>query len=191
MASPTLEEILLGGFAYFVEAGTTVDGQVVGPTIKPDVDPTSNWTNGSLGDVLNFEFDNEKIDSPYLQAQPTGGHAKINRSFVVQDWVLLQTRQMSEIVWRLKHGLAAKIVEGTAQTPGAKLDRKIEGWLRLQGRALNGYDRFLLDWWCEVRLESKNKFDEKVVMPVLRFTQIRSVNGVPVAGNSDNFPAAA
>jgi hypothetical protein len=56
---------------------------------------------------------------------------------------------------------------------------------------LGGYDRFLQDWWCECRLESKAKFEAKVIEPTLRFTLIRAVAGVPVAGNSTNFPVQA
>lgn len=65
----------------------------------------------------------------------------------------LKTRQMGELVERLRHGLSAQIATGTAQTPGLALDRKVEGWLRIQGRQLGGGDRFILDWWCEARIE--------------------------------------
>ena len=188
MPAPSLQEILLGGFAYFVEAGLTVDAQTVGPAIKPDTSPLTNWTDGTLGTILSFEFDEEKIDSPFMRPLPYGGYEKINRSYVTQDFVKMQTREMNELVWRLQHGLTAKISEGNAQTPGLSQDRKIEGWLRIQGRQLGGLDRFLQDWYCEVRLESKEKFEAKVVTPTLRFTQLKAVNGVAVAGNSTNFP---
>lgn len=188
MSKPALLEHIIGGFAYFVESGLTVDLQTIGATVKPDVEPLTNWTDGTLGTILNFKFGNEKVDSPYMAPLPSGGFAKINRSFVTQDHVILQTREMQELVWRLQMGLSAIIAEGTAQTPAAKLDRKIEGWLRIQGRNLSGSDRFLMDWWCECRLENDNTFDEKVVTPSLRFTLIRSVAGVAVAANSTNFP---
>lgn len=188
MSNPALQEILLGGFAYFVESGLTVDGATVGPTIKPDMVPATNWTNGSLGTILSFEFGGEKIDAPYMAPQASGGYAKVNRSFASQDYLILQSREMNELAWRLQSGFTTIITEGTAQTPGLSLDRKIFGWLRLQGRNLNANDRFLMDWWCEARLESKQKFDDKVVSPSLRFTLIPSVAGTAVAGNSTNFP---
>jgi hypothetical protein len=189
MAAPTLQELLIGGFAFFLESGTTVDSQTVGPTVKPDNDPTTNWTNGTLGTILNFKFGKVEIDSPFLQPLASGGHQLINRKFCTQNFLTLQAREMGERVMRLEHGVSAIINEGTAQTPGAKLDRKIEGWLRLQGRSLTGYDRFTLDWWAEMRLEGENVFNENVVSPNLRFTLIRAVNGTAVAGNSTNFPA--
>ena len=185
MSKPALQEMLIGGFAFFIESG--VNGSAA--TAKPTT--SSYWTDGTLGTILSIEFDDEKTDSPYMAPLPQGGFEKRNRSFVTQDFVKLQTREMNELVWRLQMGLAATIAEGTAQTPGDLVDRKIEGWLRLQGRALGGFDRFIQDWWCEVRLESKGKFDDKVVTPTLRFTLHRAVAGVAVAGNSTNFPAQA
>jgi hypothetical protein len=191
MAAPTLQEILIGGFGYFLESGLTVDAQTVAATVKPDTAPTANWTDGTLGTILDFKFGNEKIDSPFMRPLPSGGHEKVNRSFVTQDFVTIKTREMSELVWRLQMGLTGKINEATAQTPGLAKDRKIEGWLRLQGRNITGFDRFIMDWWCEVRLEGENTFDEKVVTPSLRFTLIKAVAGVSVAGNSANFPVQA
>lgn len=182
MSNPAVQEILIGGFAYFIESG--VNGSAA--TAKPT--NTAYWTAGSLGNILSSEFDDDKMDSPFMRPLPQGGYGKQNRSYVVQDFVKLQSREMNELVWRLQMGVPTIITEATAQTPGDLLDRKIEGWLRLQGRQLGGLDRFIMDWWCECRLESKSKFDDKVVSPTLRFTLIRAVAGVPVAGNSTNFP---
>ena len=191
MAKPTLRERLIGGFAYFAESGVTIDSQVVSATIKPDTSPATNWTDGSLGTLLNFAFEREEQDSSFMAPQTQGGpYKKVNRKFVTQRSVMIETREMGDLVFRLEHGLTA-IATGTAQTPGNVYDPKIEGWLRLQGRDLPGTDAFLLDWWCEVRLESKHKFDEKVPTPSLRFTLIDAVGGVLVAGNSINFPTGA
>lgn len=186
MAKPTLAEILIGGFAYFVESGTTVDTQTVSSTVKPDVDPTTNWTASTLGDILNFKFGDEKVDMSYQRPLSSGGYEKVNRSHVVQDFVTIKTRQMGELVARLQHGLSAEIATGTAQTPGLTLDRKVLGWLRIQGRQLGGGDRFIMDWWCEARLEETGEFNNQVVEPVLRFTQIKGV-----AGNSVNYPSGS
>lgn len=191
MAKPSLQEIFIGGFAYFLESGVTVDSQTVSATVKPDASPTTNWTDATLGTVLDFKYGNKSIESNFLRPLPSGGREEVNRSFVTQDFVTIKTREMGELVHRLQMGVTAIIAEGTAQTPGLQLDRKIEGWLRLQGRALSGFDRFIHDWWCEVRLEGDNVFDEKVVTPSLKFTLIKAVSGVAVAGNSVNWPAQA
>lgn len=187
MAAPTLQEMLIGGFAYFIPSGILS----ASATSKPSTSPATNWTDNTIGTVLDFKFGNAKIDAPFLRPLPSGGRELVNRSFVTQDFITVKTREMAEIVWRLQVGFTAIIAEGTAQTPGLSMDRKIEGWLRLQGRALGGFDRFIMDWWCECRLEGDNVFDEKIVTPSLRFTQIKAVAGVAVAGNSTNFPAQA
>jgi hypothetical protein len=187
MPAPTLQEVFVGGFAFFIPAGVSS----ASATSKPASSPLTPWTTGSLGTVLDFKYGNESIDSSFLRPLPTGGREKVNRSFVTQDFVTIKTREMSELVWRLQMGVAAVIDEGTAQTPGLAQDRKIEGWLRLQGRALGGFDRFIHDWWCEARLDGENTFDEKVVTPSLRFTLIKAVAGVPVAGNSVTWPVQA
>ena len=191
MAAPTLKEILLGGFAYFVEAGLSVDEQTVSHLIKPDMVPATNWTDHTLGTILNFKFGVTEIDAPFLRPLPTGGKTLVPRKFVTGDHVTLQTREMGEMVLRLQHGVRNKIDEGTPQTPGLQLDRKIEGWLRLQGRGLGGYDRFIQDWWAEGRLEGENVFEDTVVTPSITFTLLKVVDNVMVAGNSTNFPAQA
>lgn len=183
MAVPVLTDILIGAFAYFIPAGTTVDSGTVSETVKPDIVPPENWTAFTIGNVLNFKFGDEKVDIPKLVPLASGGYAKVNKSIVVQDWVTLKTREMGELVHRLQFGLAAAIATGTAQTPHIELDRKVYGWLRIQGRQLGGTDRFVLDWWSECRVEETGEFNDKVVEPVLRFTQVKGV-----ALNSVNFP---
>ena len=87
--------------------------------------------------------------------------------------------------------MAAATNEGNALAYALALHGALPGWLRIQGRVLGGYDRFLHDWWCEVRLDAENTFDEKVITPSLRFTLIKAVAGVAVAGNSVNWPVQA
>lgn len=187
MAAPTLQEILMGGFAFFIESGTVG----ASATAKPSMDPASNWTDASLGNIMNFQFGVEEVDLSFNKVLPSGIWVKQNRKMVVQDYVDIEAREMNELVWRLQHGVAAKIAEGTAQTPGAVSDRKVDGWLRLQGRVLGGYDRFIQDWWAECRLVAGSVADGKVSQPKLRFTQIKAVAGVMVAGDSTNFPVQA
>lgn len=191
MAAPSLQEILIGGFAYFVRGGITVDGQTISATIKPDVDPLSNWSSRSLGIITNFQFGVEEQDDSFMECLPSGVWVKRTRKYVTSDFVDLDCRQMSEIVWQLQHGLTDRPMEDEPQTSGAAFDRKIDGWLRLQGRQLGGYDRFIQDWWCEARLVQGMQANGKAATPKLRFIQHKAVNGVMVAGDSTNFPAAA
>ena len=111
MSKPTLQEIFVGGFAFFIETGVSA----ASPTSKPASAPLTPWTDGTLGTVLDFKYGNEKIDSSFLRPLPTGGREKVNRSFVTQDYVILKTREMNELVWRLQMGVTAAINEGTAK----------------------------------------------------------------------------
>lgn len=183
MASPSLREILIGGYAFFIPSGESVDGQTVSSVIKPDVSPATNWTAYSLGNILDFYQDTEESDQSFLAVTPNGGYAKRERGYVIADHYHLKTRQVSEPVWRLSKGFTAKIDEGTAQTPGAAVLRFLTGWLRVQGRQLGGYDQFIEDWWCEMRLKEPLKYSPAVSAPSLRFTLSQSVGG-----NSSNFP---
>lgn len=182
-----LAERLIGLFAFFVENGTTVDSQTVSSTVVPDASPTSNWL--SLGTVLpGAAFGVDEDDDSYLAPSAAGGFEKIDRMNVMQDFLTLQTREMSGIVDRLQMGLSAAITEGTAQSPHVAKDRKITGWLLLQGRQVggngSGTDDFRLLWWCDVRLGEQPKYENKVLSPTMKV--IKRANAL----NSINFPAA-
>jgi hypothetical protein len=188
MAKPSTREILLGGFGYFIEVGTTVDAQTVSHLIKPDTSPLANWTDNSLGTILEFKRVVEETDTSYMAPSPSGGYGKVPRKSVIADSYVMKLRDMNEIVMRLESGVQSAIALGTAQTPGAQADRKIEGWLKLQGRAEDGYDLYVEDWWCQVRLDGSNTFNEKHVTPSLKFTLLKAVNGAAVPGNSIVWP---
>jgi len=200
MSTPALRDILLGGFAYFIESGTVITDATPSPytspytvsaTVKPDIDPATNWTAHSLGNILDFKFGVEEEDYPVMRVLPNGSRVKVPRKIVVADFLDLTAQEMNELCLRLQHGVTTKIVEGTAQTPGATNDRRIDGWLRLQGRAMGNFDVFIQDWWCQVRLIEGTKADGKFSEPKLRFHQYKAVNGVMVAGDSCNFPVAS
>ncbi len=184
-------DILIGGFAYICRAGTTIDAQTVSATVKPDADPLANWTAGSLGNILDVEFGIEEVDYPVMTLLPNGSRVKTPRKIVVADFVDITCQKMNDLVLELQHGFNAAIVQGTAQTPGAKSDRYIDCWLRLQGRAMGNFDLFIQDWWSQCRLIKGTVADGKFSEPKLRFYQYKAVAGVMVAGDSTNFPVAA
>ncbi len=191
MSAPLTVERFLGGFGWFVEKGITVDGQVVSHLIKPDVTPLTNWTDHYLEDILSMKLGNATEDRSYNRAATTGGWEKVPRTVVMQDFIDLKTRQMGEQLLRLQFGLNAPIAEDAAQTPFASSDRRIEGWLRLQTREEAGTDLLILDAWGSLELTGGIVADGKVTEPEFRFTVIKSVGGVGVAGNSIVFPTAA
>lgn len=191
MSAPINIERFLGGFAWFVEKGLTVDAQVVSHLIKPDVTPATNWTDHSLGSILSLVLDSETTDRSYMAPSVSGGWEKRQRGIVMRDFIQMKSREMGELLLRLQFGLNAVIVEDAAQTPFASTDRRIEGWLRLQTREEAGTDLMILDFWAELSLKKGIVADGKVTEPEFEFTVIKTVAGAAVAGNSIVFPAAA
>ncbi len=191
MSAPALLERLIGCFAYFIPNGSTVDALTISPTVKPDGDPATNWTNYFLGSVISAKHDAEVQDNSFLKASPAGGFEKVPRKKVLQDMITMKTREMGEAQLRLQYGLSAAIVEGTAQTPFASTDRRIDGWLKVHYRQEDGTDMAVMDVWCSMELTNGLTAEGKTTEPELKFTVIKSVNGVAVAGNTIVFPAAA
>lgn len=189
MSTPINIERFLGGFAWFVESGITVDAQTISPLIKPDVTPLSNWSDRSLGSILDLKHATKDKDNSFGRPAASGGWEEVPRKFVIQDFLDLKSREMGEQLLRLEFGLNATIVEGTAQTPFASTDRRIEGWLRLQARQETGQDLLILDFWSTLELTGGIVADGKVTEPAFRFTVVKTYNGALIAGNSIVFPA--
>lgn len=189
MSAPILTERFLGGFAYFLEAGKTVDGSAISATYKPDATPATNWTDGYLGTIISLSLDSDTEDRSFMAPSPSGPWEKKPRKVVLADYLNLKTREMGEQLLRLQFGLTDAIVEGTAQTPFNKSDRRIEGWLKLHARHEDGQDMAIVDLWCSMELTGGIKADGKVTEPEFRLTVIKAVDGTAVAGNSIVFPA--
>jgi len=177
------ERLLLGAFAFFIEAGTTVDGQTVSASIKPDATPLSNWPN--LGAIENSKFEREEDEEEFLEPRVQGGYDKPKIPQVVNDYLILTTNHTSEFFHRLQMGLASPIVPGTAQAPHVETDRKITGWLKIQFRKKGGSDSFVFDWFCEMRLSELPDITNKTLRPALKFRRLASDQNTVV------FPIAA
>jgi hypothetical protein len=189
MSAPLTIERFLGGFAWFIEKGLTVDAQTVSHLIKPDMVPATNWTDRSLGDILSLKPGNKPEDRTYSRPSVFGGWEDVPKTVIKSDFFDLKSRQMGEQLLRLQFGLTGIIVDGVAQTPFAASTRSIDGWLRLQARQETGVDMVILDFWSTMELTAGISADGKVTEPELRFTVIKAVGGVAVAGNSIVFPA--
>jgi hypothetical protein len=191
MSAPALLERLIGGFAYFIPTGSVVDTLTISPTVKPDASPTTNWTNFYLGSVISAKHEVETADNSFQKASPSGGFEKVRRVKVLSDAIVMKTREMGEPQLRLQYGLSGAIVEDTAQTPFASTDRRIDGWLKVHYRQEDGTDMAIMDVWCSMELVNGLTAEGKTTEPELRFTVIKSVSGVAVAGNTIVFPAVA
>jgi len=190
MSTPATERLLIGAFAYFLEAGVTVDGCIVAAETvasplagKPDAAPTTNWSNNQLGNVMKAKFSTKTADETYLVPSQAGGYDEEVEKRVIADMLDVTSDKATEYFHRLAMGLSASIVNGTAQAPSAIRDRKLTGWLRVQARKQAGTDIFLLDWWCEMRLKDLPEYSDKVIQPQYEFRKLYS------SLNSINFPA--
>ncbi len=191
MSTPANLERFLGGFAYFVESGITVDAQTISPLIKPDMVPATNWNTRSLGTILEIKHGTKDKDNSYSRPSAAGGWEEVPRKFVIADHLDMKTREMGEQLLRLECGLTGAITEGTAQTPYAKTDRRIEGWLRLQARQDTGQDLLIMDVWASMELTEGLAAAGKVSEPKMRFSVIKTYNNAVIAGNSIVFPVTA
>lgn len=174
MAAPATGEFIIGAFAFFVESGKTVDGDIVSATYRPDNVPTTNFTE--LGCIEDGGFEQETQADPKRCLQLAGGFLADPREVVVNQFLRLTTNERNEWIERLQFRLAAEAALDVAATPFAQASPGILGWLKIQGRAssttaaLSGNDRFLLDLWVKMTLESGGTgFNSSFHKPVLRF----------------------
>jgi hypothetical protein len=166
------ERQLIGSFAFFVEAGVTVDAVTVSATAKPDNNPTSNWPE--IGCIESAKFSDKKSSETFLCPSEAGGYDEEEVNRVVADFLSLRSSYMNELVKRLEFGLKTKIVLDEAQSPHAAKVREITGWLKIQGRKEDGNDDFVMDWWCKATLTDSLDRNDKTLRPVLRFQKLAS-----------------
>jgi hypothetical protein len=177
------ERQLIGCFAFFVEAGLTVDAIVVSATAKPDNDPTSNWPQ--MGCIESAKFEPKKSAETFMCPSETGGYEEEEDNRVIADFLNLRSNYMNELVKRLEFGLVGPIVLDAAQAPHNQRVREIRGWLKIQGRKEDGNDDFVMDWWCKMTLTDALDRNDKTLRPTLRFQKL------PSALNTIVFPDPA
>ena len=167
-----LEKLVIGGFLYFVESGTLVDGVTVDENAFPDVDPIDNWN--SLGFITEVNPETEKeTDTDYCPS-PAGGYEKVDDERVVADYWKFITREHSEPFWRMLLGLRNEIQNGVAQTPLDEKRRYIDGWLKVQARADDGVDRLVMNIYGRLSLDANPKWSKDPTKPALSFQKLYS-----------------
>lgn len=124
-------------------------------------------------------------EEPFSAPDPDTGWADGKDVFTLADFFDATMRSTNELTKRLSYGVAAPIVQGTAQTPFAKADRRVRGWIKIQNRLHLGTDRERIDIWCDVRLKEDPATEKKVQIPVLEFWKLKS------ALNTHVMPIAA
>ena len=166
-----LQELIIGTFGHFVEAGTLVGGNPVSKTFKPGSgDPA--WEE--VGCITQFRPTTESQDFNVSCPRRSGGYATRKKTITTADLLAFDVDKVSPNFWRLLLGFLSPIVNGTAQIPFAETDRMIEGWVQFQYRGDEGADRIVMEVYVELRLVDGTVFDENPVRPVFEAYVLQS-----------------
>lgn len=145
---------LLSGFLFFVEAGETVDTQVISATIKPDNSPTTNWTDRP--DQTKIEIEHTYIVEEDMVPSAQGGFVSQETRYRTGSKISFTDRNISEQWERMSYGLKTKIAATTAQLPFAAQDNAIFGWLKIQQLNQEGTTRIICDVWGKLILSGNS-----------------------------------
>lgn len=189
MSQFNLQKTMIGATAFFIENGLVIDSVTVSKNAKPDVDPTANWrTLGCVNQLTPYQQTEE--DTPIKCFNGTR-YIQERETIVLEDGWDIVLRDHSEPIYRLLLGLAAEIQDGTPVIPYANNVRKIEGWLKLQGRNVNANgDVWVMDLYCKMELPELPTYNDKTVLPTVRFTSLGSDYDVVELTNVQNVPDA-
>ena len=176
-----LKDLLIGSHVGFAREGETIDGGVVSKNVRPDNDPTTNYT--SLGCVEQYE--------------PSFNQEFISRRCPVEGGGRYRTRVRIPISQELIHNLAlqewdeftfAELLLGGSKpdaqgdfSPGARTDT-VRGWFRLAN--LDQKDQLINEMyiWGEAEIASY-QFGESIEPYTLQITQL----GNPLNTGSVDF----
>jgi hypothetical protein len=136
-------ELFAGALIYFAEYGAA--------TSDPVTKPASNsalWKE--LAACESMKPKSIKVTEEADVPSTTGWETQ-KREYTLGDMFEVTTRKTTEVFQRLQFGLAAAVVAGTAQTPFVTADRKVSGWVKIQLRQHIGTDRYVLDFYADIR----------------------------------------
>lgn len=164
-----LETSIIGLFASFAREGESIDAITVGADAFPDTDPTTNWSD--FGCVSEGRNEPNVAEYPIMCPKPSGGYEEKIETQTLRDSYILTFNKTNPFYWELTEGYNAAITDTTAQTPGQKADRFIQGWLKLQKRSQDGQDRIIKNIWGKLRLSEQFVATADPTRPVFRFDQ--------------------
>lgn len=175
------ETALMGALAFFVREGAVIDGVTVGMNAKPSATPIENWD--SLKCILKVQPETESKDYGPKKCFDGKNHTELPVKRSVRDEIMLTTQNMSEYVDELQFGLAAAVVpDGAEVSAFENSDRKIYGWLRIEGRRVGTGDvAKTLELYGYFELETGYDFGDGISEQALKFTHVSgSTLGAPV-----------
>jgi hypothetical protein len=124
----------------------------------------------------------EKVTESYDEVTADGWRTGKDE-YTTADYYEVKTRYTTALYEQLRYGLAAAIVQGTAQTPYVRSDRKLRCWVNMQERMQDGQDRVVASLFCEIRAMDPPASKKETQQPMFELWVLRS------SLNSINFPA--
>jgi hypothetical protein len=188
MAQYNLQKTMLGSTLYFIESGLTVEGAVVGPTIKPDITPTTNWrTLGCVNELTPYQVTEE--DTPFTCFEGTR-YRQESSTVVLQDGWEFTLKNHCEPIYRLMLGLDAEFSTNAATViPYKKNIRQIYGYLKFQAKNVNKDQQiWTMDLWGKLEMIEMPTYNDKSVFPRLRFINEDSAQNAIKLENIANTP---
>jgi hypothetical protein len=137
-------ELFAGALIYFAEYASGTSDTATKPA-------SNNAAWKELACVESFKPKSVKVTEKAMVPCATGWEEQ-KREFTVADLFEATTRKTTEVFQRLQMGLAGAITAGTAQTPFVTSDRKVSGWCKVQLRQHIGTDRYVLDFYADLRI---------------------------------------
>lgn len=172
----------IGGFAYFLVSGVTVNAVTVSAAAKPDNNPATNWP--SIGRVLSFQPEMKEQEDVFLVPLRSGGYEEQDESHVVAQMFNIDLQDMNDISYEMMFGLSP-ITLGTAQIPANVLQRKVTGWLAYEAVQQDTDLLCYMNVWGEFKLREQPVFGPEATVSKLRFRQKYSaIAGITFPDNS-------
>jgi hypothetical protein len=174
------EQLFAGAIIYFAEYASGTSDAATKPAAE-----NAAWKQIGMVDILKHNPKN--YTEEYSELDPNLGW--IDRKFeaTLADLYDLTSRETTELHHRLDFGVVNAMVQGTAQAMGAKPERMVRGWIKVQLRQTGApaKDRVIWDRFVEVRLKDSPAAEKKIQVPVLELWCL------PSTLNSVVLPTAA
>lgn len=161
------KRLFAGMLVYFAEEVASSSDLVT----KPAADNAA-WKE--VGCVSVCKHNPKVFEQEFSCPDPVRGWVDKKESHTLADMFDLTMEEVSELYHRLAMGVAAALVVGTAQTPFAKSNRMVRGWIKFQKREHGGSDRDRNDLFCEVRLKEDPATEKKSQVPVFELYVLHS-----------------
>ncbi len=137
-------ELFAGALIYIAEYGAATSDAVTKPASNSALWKELAACESMKPKAVKFT---EEADVPSAT-----GWEQQKREYTLADMFEVVTRETTELYQRLQFGLEDAVTPGTPQTPFVTVDRKVTAWIKVQLRQHIGTDRYVLDFYGDVRV---------------------------------------